>query len=575
MDRISDLTPLTCSSWHLSHLQNVYLTQHNHKTRMAATSASDANNLFLDLVIANPDLYVKQAKWFDYLQDEGAEITEDEKVLYSGNPNKKKRECVMHGVCYYSKLYQLAKIMVHLYRVKGGPVNEDEDDAAFPRISMSQGSLSKNAHQIGTFVVKRRRKVARGDINGISDAEFTAQTQRDEYKDKDSFYFLSQVELLRWANNKWGRSQAGLMKFTPEDKLRLMGIVLGMEDLKDYIGDLTKATKSGPRRSLDGSNPRRLAALSIAHAYFIDKEVVIPMPAKWTEANTKVTIDAHRGPGFYDTHGSFNLNNAARIALPWSKEHITSMLGIILVEYNTSMQLYTKGTGGGPGDDANYVVWQERDPANVCRYSEQGNLLYLTIVHIWDKDRGYAFIVSKDPMPAYCQIENGDKKSPSRTPAAPMKPKGLDIADLMVNVENGQKLRHQEMISVMTGTGSNDDGNQDAATIVQWIGETNAQVKEFRDGLRNDVKKKRKYEDDVLCVNNQGMKKKLEKRIKTLGTSIKDNKMMIKTLKKTVKFHQENLSNAISKTKKTTMEESSDSDDSDDDSGSEDYYSTM
>ena len=196
--------------------------------------------------------------------------------------------------------------MVHLYRVKGGPVNEDEDDAAISKISMSQGSLSKNAHQIGTFIVKRRRKVATGDINGISDAEFTAQTQRDEYKDKDSFYFLSQVELLRWANNKkWGRSQADQMKFTPDDKLRLMGIMLGMEDLKDYIGDLTKATKSGPRRCLNRSNPRRLATLSIAaHANFIDKEVVILMPAKWTEANTKVTIDVHRGPGFYDTHDS-------------------------------------------------------------------------------------------------------------------------------------------------------------------------------------------------------------------------------------------------------------------------------
>ena len=52
------------------------------------------------------------------------------------------------------------------------------------------------------------------------------------------------VLLLHWVNNKWGRSQADLMKFTPDDKLRLMGTMLGMEDLKDYIGDLTKATKS-------------------------------------------------------------------------------------------------------------------------------------------------------------------------------------------------------------------------------------------------------------------------------------------------------------------------------------------
>ena len=92
------------------------------------------------------------------------------------------------------------------------------------------------------------------------------------------------------------------------------------------------------------------------------------MPEKWTEANTKLTIEQHRGDGFYDTHGSFNLNNVSRIALPWLKEHIQSMIGIILVGYNASMQLYTKGTGGGPWDEANCVFWQDRYSANVCRY---------------------------------------------------------------------------------------------------------------------------------------------------------------------------------------------------------------
>ena len=71
---------------------------------------------------------------------------------------------------------------------------------------------------------------------------------------KNYFYFLSQVELLCWANNRWGYSQAGLMKFTPYDKLHLMGIVLGIEELKDFAGDLRKATKVGNFRNLDGSN---------------------------------------------------------------------------------------------------------------------------------------------------------------------------------------------------------------------------------------------------------------------------------------------------------------------------------
>ena len=70
------------------------------------------------------------------------------------------------------------------------------------------------------------------------------------------------------------------MKFSPDDKLRLMIIVLGMEDLKYYVGDLTKAANSGTRRNLYGSNPQRLTALPLSHSKFIDKEVVIPMPEK-------------------------------------------------------------------------------------------------------------------------------------------------------------------------------------------------------------------------------------------------------------------------------------------------------
>ena len=62
------------------------------------------------------------------------------------------------------------------------------------------------------------------------------------------------------------------------------------------------------------------------------------------------------------------------------------------------------------------------------------------IVHIWDKDRGYALIVSKDPMPDNCQIDNGNNKAPSKTPAAQIKFKGLEIADLMVNVDKAQNV---------------------------------------------------------------------------------------------------------------------------------------
>ena len=60
---------------------------------MEVSSASDTNNEFLDLVIVNQNLYLKQKKWFDLLQDEGVAMTEKEKPQYSGKPDKKMRVC--------------------------------------------------------------------------------------------------------------------------------------------------------------------------------------------------------------------------------------------------------------------------------------------------------------------------------------------------------------------------------------------------------------------------------------------------------------------------------------------------
>ena len=90
----------------------------------------------------------------------------------------------------------------------------------------------------------------------------------------------------------------------------------------------------------------------------------------------------------------------------------------------------------------------------------------------------------------------------------------------------------------MSGTGNNGHENWELASIVQWVGNTNTQVKAFKDVLRNDVKKKRKYEDNIEDVTNTAMKKKLNKSSKYLEVAIKDTKGMIRTLKITFKHHQ-------------------------------------
>ena len=83
------------------------------------------------------------------------------------------------------------------------------------------------------------------------------------------------------------------------------------------------------------------------------------------------------------------------------------------------------------------------------------------------------------------------------------------------------------------------------------------------------MKKKSKYEYDIEDVTDTATKKKLNKHIKSLEVAIKDTKVIIRTLKRTLKHHHEMLANAISKDKEAS-EESSDSVDSSDSSGSDD-----
>ena len=158
---------------------------------MAAASYSNANNVFRNLVLANHNLRLMQKKWFDLLQDEGVAMTAQEKPQYSGNPNKKKRECVRHGDHFFANIYCLLKVMVTPYWVKVSPGDDGVNDAAIPKIATSQGTFSTSAHIIGSFIAKIRRKVARGYINSINDNEFNTQTQCDEYKKKLFLFPLS------------------------------------------------------------------------------------------------------------------------------------------------------------------------------------------------------------------------------------------------------------------------------------------------------------------------------------------------------------------------------------------------
>ena len=220
------------------------------------------------------------------------------------------------------------------------------------------------------------------------------------------FYSLSQKGIFDVLRSRYGESLATTMKITVDDKIRVAGLVITKAPLREYLPDLTGRSRGGDRQALDASRSRRNAGLSLLHANFIDKTMTVEIPAKWFEDETKHKIDEFMGEGTYNDHGGFNPNNQSRIALPWTVKDTTAIFNKLDKEYHTTMDKYTMGTGGGPGDDANFAAWQQRDECNVVHYTNQSAHIYLSVVHIWDKQFGFPFVSFKDPLPLECAIDS-------------------------------------------------------------------------------------------------------------------------------------------------------------------------
>ena len=69
--------------------------------------------------------------------------------------------------------------------------------------------------------------------------------------------------------------------------MRFFCILFFDDDVKDYVGDLTKDKMSGSRQDLDACKGRIMACYRLMLGKFIDKEVVVRLANEWTDPSTK------------------------------------------------------------------------------------------------------------------------------------------------------------------------------------------------------------------------------------------------------------------------------------------------
>ncbi len=91
---------------------------------------------------------------------------------------------------------------------------------------------------------------------------------------------------------------------------------------------------------------------------FIDKDVIVMLPKKWTSEEMKCLIDGLTRPGLYEQYGTFDPNNAARIVLNWTQKDASGTFGKVVLEYQERMKKYTMRAGVGSGVHGNFATWE-------------------------------------------------------------------------------------------------------------------------------------------------------------------------------------------------------------------------
>ena len=520
-----------------------------------APRPATAPSLTLQAVLQDVELYLPREQWFKLLQDEGREMTAMEATTYPPDGRKVKTRMINHGSWFYGELYQLAEALYKLLDAKR--------DIHFKQLPQAKNKTT-TIHQIGKTIASRRLYYLRADLHDTQG--FDDFILSDEYAAVDGFYILTQSTMLDICFQRYGGDDANIKRPTTDDKARVAGILITDEEMREYLPDLTGRSRGGNRQALDASRSRRLAGLSMLQRKFIDDEVVVTIPPKWLFQSTKVSINEKLGDGVFESHGNFNPNNPLRMRIAWSVKDVTAIFAKMDREYRFAMDKYTMGTGGGSGSDENFAAWQERDPTNVVTYSSgsQPSLIYLSVVHMWDKQYSFPYVSVKDTMPADCAIDdvnfggNEDEMGDNNTPPSgsvtvshsrslssgrsSRTERGLEkvMAGFTQASEEASAATRQLIDVVRTGMGGN-SGNGNGGSANQFM------PHQMTDHIANTEKLITEYEAkivgkraarDAIKSGTDTITQKKKKR-KQLRKEIAGMKKMMHTLRNTLE-HQRN-----------------------------------
>mmetsp|Transcript_10433 Transcript_10433/g.19514 ORF Transcript_10433/g.19514 Transcript_10433/m.19514 type:complete len:267 (-) Transcript_10433:281-1081(-) len=211
-------------------------------------------------------------------------------------------------------------------------------------------------------------------------------------------YHLPQEEVIDFMLLRWSPSE-GQSKSQPtaNDKIRLVGILLSDDCSLDYDIILGNYFATGNCADIDNPATRTKEAWARIAIVFNNNNHIGMNPRLWDTAMDK--------PGFDD----LNPNDQSCFSTTGKdSKWLTSLYKDIISDYyRVSFEKYSKGTGGGPGDPADYSDWERRPDVTFDRYSNCK--LYLTWMYMRDKEVGFKLCSKCEDIRD--GLDGGDHKS--------------------------------------------------------------------------------------------------------------------------------------------------------------------
>ena len=180
--------------------------------------------------------------------------------------------------------------------------------------------------------------------------------------------------VLKFFLDMWsGGTLKEQMKPTDSNRVRAIGLLF-QEDMREYIPYVLSGSDRSNRLAQNEWTGKRKLCYHLLSKRFVDEEYNATLPPKWSHENTKKKIDekaAVVGKTWDQFNKEFNPNDPARISLPRTEACMKTIVGTTVSAYNLVMTDYTKNTGGGDGDDAAIVIWEEREEADIVNYDRK------------------------------------------------------------------------------------------------------------------------------------------------------------------------------------------------------------